>query len=153
MSRITHLSFSSSVPKRTPKAGDERTTKKHGLQVRQQTQHGGMSVVSNGKPVWDWVWFNGDRDRMKDKPRYRTNRVGQVIEPPAGWRILECGKPIPRVAIYYHQEPHALSTGEWVKADPAVHRGEAQLRGSLRAVAVPLTPEELEASNAKTQPS
>lgn len=150
MSRITSMTFSSSVPKRTPKAGDERTTKKHGLQVRQQVQHRGMSVVSNGKPVWEWVEFNGDRDRLKDKPRYRTNRVGQVITPPHGWRILECGKHIPRAAVYFHQEPHALETGEWRKFDPAmILRGEAQLRGSLRAVAVP----EQEAKNAEVKSS
>ena len=153
MSRITHMSFSSSLPKRTPKAGDERTTKKHGLQVRQQTQHRGMSVVSNGKPVWDWVDFNGDRDRMKDTPRYRTNRTGQLIEPPHGWRILESGKPIPKTAIYYHQEPNALDAGEWVKCDSTVLRGEAQLRGSLRAIAVPITADELESQNAANKSS
>lgn len=153
MSKITHMSFSSSLPKRKPKAGDERTTKKHGLQVRQQVQHRRMDVISNGKPVWEWVAFGSDRDRMKDKPRYRTNRVGQLLTAPHGWRILESGKPVPKIAVYYHQEPHALDTGEWIKCESTVHRGEAQLRGSLRAVAVPITVGELEAQNAANKSS
>lgn len=54
-----HISTTAERPK--PKAGDRRTTKRHGLQIRVQCMARDFSgknpvgrVVQNGRPVFDW---------------------------------------------------------------------------------------------------
>lgn len=60
MTRI-HIQYSSSPARKKPRAGDRRTTKKHGLQIRVQTiikpspgLPGGW-LYSNGRPVYEWA--------------------------------------------------------------------------------------------------
>lgn len=62
--RITSMRFSCAPQRKLPKAGDMRWLKgKKVWQVRQQEKHGRCYVVSNGRPVWEWVDRGGDRDR------------------------------------------------------------------------------------------
>ena len=54
-----------------PKAGDRRFLKGRGVeQIRQQVMHtyGGclIGVVSNGRPVWEWVDLGSERDRTSE---------------------------------------------------------------------------------------
>lgn len=57
-----------------PKAGDRRFLKGRGVeQIRQQVMHrfpgGGTrlaGVVSNGRPVWEWVDLGSERDRTSE---------------------------------------------------------------------------------------
>lgn len=69
MSHITSIRLSASKPRKTPKAGDERFLKGRGVtQIRQQ-QYSKMyraQVVSNGRPVWEWVDKGSDRDRTSE---------------------------------------------------------------------------------------
>jgi hypothetical protein len=66
---ITRITFSRAPVRKVPKAGDERFLKGRGVtQIRQQQRcwtHGayGAWVVSNGRPVWEWVDKGGPRDR------------------------------------------------------------------------------------------
>lgn len=52
---ITSIRFSSGPERKKPRAGDRRTTKKHGLQVRIPQNHNGMGVVAHGRPCYEWV--------------------------------------------------------------------------------------------------
>ena len=49
------MTFSTSSPRKKPTAGDRRTTKKHGDQVRVHLRHSGMMVVSGSRYVYEWV--------------------------------------------------------------------------------------------------
>lgn len=74
--RIDSISYSfhSGPVRKKPKAGDERYLKGRGVtQIRQQVMHtfpgsGGRmaGVVSNGRPVWEWVDKGSERDRTSD---------------------------------------------------------------------------------------
>jgi hypothetical protein len=62
--RITSMRFSCSPARKVPKAGDMRWLKGRKVwQVRQQEKHQQGYVVSNGRPVWEWVNRGSDRDR------------------------------------------------------------------------------------------
>lgn len=63
-SRITHIRFNTSPIRKKPQAGDERFLKGRGVwQVRQQVRvHDRYWLVSNGRPVWEWVDKGSDRD-------------------------------------------------------------------------------------------
>jgi hypothetical protein len=61
---ITSIRYSSGPLKKKPKAGDERYLKGRAVhQVRQQVKIGGAYLVSNGRPVWEWVDKGSERDR------------------------------------------------------------------------------------------
>jgi hypothetical protein len=68
-SRITSIRYSCTPVRKVPKAGDERFLKGRGVtQIRQQ-QYSEMYrayVVSNGRPVWEWVDKGSDRDRTSE---------------------------------------------------------------------------------------
>lgn len=62
-SRIDSIRYTYGPSRKKPQAGDERYLKVRGVwQVRQQVRHGGAYVVSNGRPVWEWVDKGSDRD-------------------------------------------------------------------------------------------
>lgn len=73
-SRIDSItySFHRGPVRKKPKAGDERFLKgRQVTQIRQQVMigmHGGRmaGLVSNGRPVWEWVDKGSDRDRTSD---------------------------------------------------------------------------------------
>ena len=68
MSQITSIRYSYGPARKQPKEGDERYLKGRGIwQVRQQVKHGGCYVVSNGRPVWEWVEKGSERDRNRAK--------------------------------------------------------------------------------------
>jgi hypothetical protein len=48
--------------RKKPKAGDEKVVKGVTM-IRQQQRLYGMSVVSNGRPVWEWVEKGSERGR------------------------------------------------------------------------------------------
>lgn len=49
-----------------PRAGDEKIVKGV-VMVRQQQNHSGRWVVSNGRPVWEWVVKGSAADRRSKK--------------------------------------------------------------------------------------
>lgn len=70
--KITSIRYSSAPERKLPKQGDERFLKGRGVtQIRQQQRcsfgpGAGAIVVSNGRPVWEWVDKGSDRDRTSD---------------------------------------------------------------------------------------
>ncbi|KAA8563229.1 hypothetical protein FX985_03297 [Pseudomonas extremaustralis] len=64
---VTSIRYSTAQTKPKPQAGDERFLKGRGVtQIRQQ-QYSKMYrayVVSNGRPVWEWVDKGSEQDRM-----------------------------------------------------------------------------------------
>lgn len=61
VARIVSVRYYATTSKPRPKAGDRRTTKKHGMQIRVQCMArdwmNGKPIgrmVSNGRPVFDW---------------------------------------------------------------------------------------------------
>lgn len=70
MSKVTSIRYSYGPARKVPKAGDERYLKGRGVwQIRQQckvpkgSMYAGAYVVSNGRPVWEWVDKGSERDR------------------------------------------------------------------------------------------
>ena len=62
--RITSIHYSSAPIRKNPKAGDERFLKgRQVTQIRQQCRAGNAYLVSNGRPVWEWVDKGSERDR------------------------------------------------------------------------------------------
>lgn len=66
---ITSIRYSSAPVRKLPKAGDERYLKGRGVtQIRQQ-EYSKMYrawIVSNGRPVWEWVDKGSERDRTSE---------------------------------------------------------------------------------------
>lgn len=59
-----HISYASA--RKAPKAGDEKFVKKTGKTMIRQQEYSKFYrawVVSNGRPVWEWVEKGGPRDR------------------------------------------------------------------------------------------
>lgn len=66
---ITSIRYSSTPERKKPKSGDERFLKGRGVwQIRQQQYSKMYSawIVSNGRPVWEWVDKGSDRDRTSE---------------------------------------------------------------------------------------
>jgi len=67
---ITSITFSSAPARRKPQAGDLKTLKRDGktyIRQQQRCYHGpgrGAMVVSNGRPVWEWVEQGSSQDRV-----------------------------------------------------------------------------------------
>jgi hypothetical protein len=60
------ITVSSCTVRKKPKSGDEKVVK--GVTYIRQQEYSktyGAYVVSNGRPVWEWVEKGGDRDRTK----------------------------------------------------------------------------------------
>ena len=64
MTRIEtmRMHYSAEPPRRKPQAGDVRIIGGRTM-IRQQVRHGGAYVVSNGRPVWEWVEKGSEQDR------------------------------------------------------------------------------------------
>ncbi len=136
------------------KEGDEKYVKGV-LMVRQQERHQGRSVVSNGRPVWEWVVHGSDRDRNKAYARYRTMRTGPTLEvppPPDGWKILESGRPVPEGSMVFlheypaHGVPNQIPPAYWRLIDTTKGERfgfEATYEGERRAFAIPKTKNEI----------
>lgn len=138
---ITYTSRRGSPPRKL-KAGDEKYVKGV-LMVRQQQRICGMMAVSNGRPVWEWVVWGSERDRTRNQGRYRTMRHGiPVPPPPAGWKIIESGRPVPKGYLVFIQEYAAAGTVGWQKGEE-YHGFEATYEGERRAFAVPMSNDEM----------
>lgn len=62
---ITSMTFRyGPAPRKKPRAGDRRTTKKHGEQVRVPVMHNGMYVYSSGRPCFEWVSLDDPRANL-----------------------------------------------------------------------------------------
>lgn len=133
--------FRRGSPPRRPKAGDEKMIRGV-LHVRQQEMHRGMSVVSNGRPVWEWVVWGSERDREASHTRYRTDLLNKTIVAPDGWKILEAGRPIPKEHCRYEVDL-ATTGGQWHRNDPRSSGREAERAGLVRAFAIPKTQAEM----------
>ena len=46
----------SRIKANNPSAGDLKTSRA-GVFIRKQRKHRDCYIVSNGRPVWDWVWL------------------------------------------------------------------------------------------------
>lgn len=129
-------------PPRKLKEGDEKFVK-GALMVRQQAQSLGRSMVSNGRPVWEWVQWGGTQDRLRFRGRYRTFRAGLPIPaPPDGWKIRESGRPVPEGYLVFI-EPYGSSGEPGWRVGEAFHGFEATYEGERRAFAVPKTDNEI----------
>ncbi len=69
----TSIHISTAIERKKPKAGDERFLKGLGIwQIRQWSRVGpglpysGSYIVSNGRPVWEWVDKGSERDRKSE---------------------------------------------------------------------------------------
>ena len=66
---VTSIRFSTAPTKPKPQAGDERFLKGRGVQQIRQQQYSKMYrayMVSNGRPVWEWVDKGSEEDRTSD---------------------------------------------------------------------------------------
>jgi len=66
---VTSIRFSTAPTKPKPQAGDERFLKGRGVQQIRQQQYSKMYrayMVSNGRPVWEWVDKGGVDDRTSE---------------------------------------------------------------------------------------
>lgn len=66
---VTSIRYSTAQARPKPQAGDERFLKGRGVtQIRQQ-QYSTMYrayMVSNGRPVWEWVDKGSEKDRTSE---------------------------------------------------------------------------------------
>lgn len=60
---VLHIRVFRGKPRRKPKAGDEKTLKDSTVKIRQQVLTTRGWLVSNGKPVWEWVVKGSEDDR------------------------------------------------------------------------------------------
>ena len=66
---VTSIRFSTAPSKPKPQAGDERFLKGRGVQQIRQQQYSKMYrayMVSNGRPVWEWVDKGSVDDRTSE---------------------------------------------------------------------------------------
>lgn len=66
---VTSIRYSTVPSKPKPKAGDERFLKGRGVQQIRQQQYSKMYrayMVSNGRPVWEWVDKGSEEDRTSE---------------------------------------------------------------------------------------
>lgn len=66
---VTSIRYSSAQAKPKPQAGDERFLKGRGVHQIRQQQYSKMYrayMVSNGRPVWEWVDKGGEKDRTSE---------------------------------------------------------------------------------------
>ena len=66
---VTSIRFSTAPTKPKPQAGDERFLKGRGVQQIRQQQYSKMYrayMVSNGRPVWEWVDKGSVDDRTSE---------------------------------------------------------------------------------------
>lgn len=129
-------------PPRKLKEGDEKFVKGT-LLVRQQMYSFNRAMVSNGRPVWEWVARNSDRDRNKERSRYRTLRRSglPVPPPPAGWRIIESGRPVPAGYMVFIDGWSDSDFTGWREGEEFCGF-EATYEGERRAFAIPQTKNE-----------
>lgn len=52
------MTYSTAKPRKQPKAGDRRTTKKHGEQVRVHVMHNGCLVMGGGHRYYRYEWVS-----------------------------------------------------------------------------------------------
>ena len=72
---ITSIRYSCGPARKVPKAGDERYLKGRGVtQIRQQeySKIHQAWIVSNGRPIWEWVDKGGARDRTSEVYKFRN---------------------------------------------------------------------------------
>ena len=66
---VTSIRYSTAQAKPKPQAGDERFLKGRGVQQIRQQQYSKMYrayMVSNGRPVWEWVDKGSVDDRTSE---------------------------------------------------------------------------------------
>lgn len=66
---VTSIRYSTAQAKPKPQAGDERFLKGRGVQQIRQQQYSNMYrayMVSNGRPVWEWVDKGSVDDRTSE---------------------------------------------------------------------------------------
>ena len=66
---VTSIRYSTAPTKPKPQAGDERFLKGRGVQQIRQQQYSKMYrayMVSNGRPVWEWVDKGSVDDRTSE---------------------------------------------------------------------------------------
>lgn len=81
-SRIDSIRFYTAPRRKKPQAGDEKVVKGVTM-IRQQQRmtygpYAGAYLVSNGRPVWEWVEKGSDKDRMASFRRRLHGEGGEV---------------------------------------------------------------------------
>lgn len=146
-----HYSMRRGSPPRKLKEGDEKYVKGV-LMVRQQMTSFGRMMVSQGRPVWEWVERDSERDRNKNRARYRTKQrllkgqVRPIDAPPEGWKILESGRPVPEGSMVFIEGWSESDYTGWRLIDTAKGERfgmEATYEGERRAFAIPKTKNEI----------
>lgn len=146
------LHFRSGSPRRTLREGDEKYVKGV-LMVRQQMSSFGRLMISQGRPVWEWVVWGSDRDRnYQTRARYRTKQrllkgeVQLIDPPPAGWKIIESGRPVPEGSMVFIEGWRETDFTGWRLIDTSKGERfgmEATYEGERRAFAIPMTKNEI----------
>ena len=82
---VTSIRYSTAKAKPKPQAGDERFLKGRGVQQIRQQQYSKMYrayMVSNGRPVWEWVDKGGEKDRTSEAwlQARKAERLGLIAE-------------------------------------------------------------------------
>ena len=82
---LTSIRYSTAPTKPKPQAGDERFLKGRGVtQIRQQqySQMYRAYMVSNGRPVWEWVDKGSERDRTSEawSEARKSERMALIAE-------------------------------------------------------------------------
>ena len=83
---VTSIRYSTAQTKPKPQAGDERFLKGRGVQQIRQQQYSKMYrayMVSNGRPVWEWVDKGSDKDRTSEAwlQARKLERMALIAEP------------------------------------------------------------------------
>lgn len=84
---LTSIRYCAANPRKKPKAGDRRFLKGRQIwQVRQQKivddpLYGRCHLVSNGRPVWEWVDEGGESDR-EHQWRKRLEQIKHETQQP-----------------------------------------------------------------------
>lgn len=139
--KITYTTRRGSPPRKL-KEGDEKFVRGV-LMVRQQMYSFNRAMVSNGRPVWEWVEWFSQRDRLRGRCRYRTFRGGLPIPPPpAGWKIIESGRPVPAGYMVFIEPYSSEGVMGWRQGED-FHGFEATYEGERRAFAIPQTKNEI----------
>lgn len=82
---ITSIRYSTAQAKPKPLAGDERFQKGRGVQQIRQQQYSKAYrayMVSNGRPVWEWVDQGSEQDRTSEAWRQacKLERMALIAE-------------------------------------------------------------------------
>lgn len=90
--RVTNVRYWTSKPRKKPKAGDRRVTKKHGLQIRVHQRSNGCLVMGGGHRYYLYEWCKPEDLSDWDKRLYL--KPGDLPTPKQDSSDIESQGPI-----------------------------------------------------------